>query len=444
MESLTGTSTSTGTVGGEYHALLARHDAMRLRNRLLSPRRSAEPDLPGPARYDGAADQRLITEYLDLVTPFGELIEHLYAEMFRRRPYLRSLFPASMDFQRAHLARIFRYLIENLHDPDEVAALFTRLGRDHRKLGVRPVHYRTFEAALRVALRRTAGGRWTDAVEAAWVRMLRFAVAAMVEGAEATLAEPPYWQATVTAHELRRPDLAVLRVRPHEPYPYRAGQYAAVESPLLPQAWRPYSLACAPRPEGELELHVRQTCEGGVSEALVTRTLVGDVLRLGPANGTMTLDDDALGRDLLLVAGGTGWAPVKALVEELAGRRPGGAGRPVRAAQERRRVQLFLGARSRDELYDARVLADWADCRPWLRVVTVLDEGAAAGAYGPVAEAVARHGDWSGHLAYVSGPPAMVGATVSRLTGAGLPADRIRHDPLLDAGGIRPRPAVAR
>lgn len=149
MESL------TGTVGGEYHALLARHDAMRLRNRLLSPRRSAEPDLSGPARYDGAADQRLITQYLDLVTPFGELIEHLYAEMFRRRPYLRSLFPASMDFQRAHLARTFRYLIENLHDPDEVAALFTRLGRDHRKLGVRPVHYRTFEAALRVALRRT-------------------------------------------------------------------------------------------------------------------------------------------------------------------------------------------------------------------------------------------------------------------------------------------------
>lgn len=317
MESL------TGTVGGEYHALLARHDAMRLRNRLLSPRRSAEPDLSRPARYDGAADQRLITQYLDLVTPFGELIEHLYAEMFRRRPYLRSLFPASMDFQRAHLARIFRYLIENLHDPDEVAALFTRLGRDHRKLGVRPVHYRTFEAALRVALRRTAGSRWTDAVEAAWVRMLRFAVAAMVEGAEATLAEPPYWQATVTAHELRRPDLAVLRVRPHEPYPYRAGQYAAVESPLLPQAWRPYSLARAPRPEAELELHVRQTCEGGVSEALVTRTLVGDVLRLGPANGTMTLDDDALDRDLLLVAGGTGWAPVKALVEELAGRRPG-------------------------------------------------------------------------------------------------------------------------
>ncbi|MEU3990610.1 globin domain-containing protein [Streptomyces platensis] len=422
----------TGTVGNEYHALLARHDAMRLRRRMLGQDRAPEPDSARAVPYDGAADQRLIVRYLPLVTPFDELIGRLYDEMFARWPSLRRLFPASMDFQQSHLARAFRYLIENLDRPDEVAAFFTRLGRDHRKLGVRPVHYETFEAALCVALRKSAGPGWSDAAERAWVRMLRFAVAAMVDGAEATLAEPAYWRGTVVGHELRRPDLAVLRVRTDEPYPYRAGQYAAVESPLLPQAWRQYSLACAPRPVRELEFHVRQTGAGGVSEALVAHTRVGDTLRLGPAQGTMTLDDDPA-RELLMVAGGTGWAPVKALLEELAGRRGGGGGPALPAVREPRGVQLFLGARSRDDLYDAGALARWAERHRWLHVVPVLDEGAGGGGRGPVAEAVARRGGWSGRLAFVSGPPAMVGATLARLTAAGLPAGQIRYDPVLDS-----------
>ena len=47
-----------------------------------------------------------------------------------------------------------------------------------------------------------------------------------------------------------------------------------------------------------------------------------------------------------------------------------------------------------------------------------------------VIETMAGHGDWSGHVAYVSGPPALVTAAVRRLAGLGLPADRIRHDPV--------------
>ncbi|WP_274917774.1 globin domain-containing protein [Streptomyces sp. WZ-12] len=440
-------SATPGTVGGEYHALLARHDAKRLRQRILGQGPAPGPALT-PASYNGAADQRLITQYLDLVTPFGDLIAYLYDEMFARWPYLRSLFPESMEFQRAHLARAFWYLIENLHRPGEVALYFRQLGHDHRKLGVRPAHYEAFEASLCAALRRAAGPRWAEAVEQAWVRMLRFAVASMVEGADAALAEPPCWQATVTSHALRRPDLAVLRVRMHEPYRYRAGQYAAVASPLMPQAWRHYSLASAPGPDGEVEFHVRQTSPGGVSEALVSRTGVGDVLRIGAAHGTMTLPPEERVHDLLMVAGGTGWAPIKALLEEWAGRRGGAGGLSVRPAGS---VQLFVGARSRTELYDAGALAQLAARHGQLRVVRVLDEDAAPDAggslaeYGPLAEAVAREAQWSGRLAFVSGPAAMVGATVSRLTAAGMPADQIRHDPLPDvlprATGDVPAPA---
>ncbi|MBX7553278.1 globin domain-containing protein [Streptomyces sp. NPDC004232] len=420
-----------GDAYDEYHALLARQDAMRLRQQLRSPARQPSVASAGPREagraYDGSADRRTITRYLPLVTPFSDLIAHLYEAMFERHPYLRGLFPDSMEFQQAHLERAFWYLIEHLDRPDEVAAFCARLGRDHRKLGVRPVHYEVFEAALAEALHRSAGERWTEELERAWLRMLRFAVEAMVGAADEALAEPPYWNGTVTDHQLRRPDLAVLRVRTAEPFPHRAGQYAHLQSPLLPHTWRPYSLACAPRPDGELEFHIRRTGPGGVSEALVAHTRVGDPLRLGPAQGSMTLDD-RLTRDVLIVAGGTGWATAKALLDELAVRRSHG-----------RRTHLFLGARTLQDLYDTAALAELEKCLPWLRVVPVIGEGPGTAAEdGSVADAVARHGDWSGHLAYVSGPPSMVTATVRRLTAMNLPADRIRHDPV---GGTVPLPS---
>ncbi|MEV6977134.1 globin domain-containing protein [Kitasatospora sp. NPDC093806] len=435
----------------EYDRLIARHHAMRLRRQILAP----APSFPDPSAaprtapvpvggalgtggagdYDGAADQRLILRSLGLVTPFADLIDHLYAFMFRRRPYLRSLFPESMEFQQAHLERMFDYLIEHLHDPGRLAATLAQLGRDHRKLGVRPVHYEAFEEALREAIRHRAGSGWSTDLEDAWVRMLRFAVRSMVAGAESALTEPPYWQAVVVGHERRRPDLAVLRVRTGEPYPYRAGQYGTVEHPLLPHTWRQYSMGCAPRADNELEFHVRRTGPGGVSEALVGRTAVGDRLRLGPPRGSLMPEDDT--RDLLLVAGGTGLAPMKAIVEELVEHRPRG-----------RRVHLFVGARARADLYDWPALAELGGRKPWLELIPVADDAAPGGAGpggpggpgGRLAEAVSRAGDWSQHLACVSGPAGLVDEVRTRLVAGGLPSGRIHHDPVL--GRIHRGPAL--
>lgn len=423
--------TPGGVKGDDYHALLARQDAMRLRDRLLAPGRSASPPRASCSGYDGAADQEVIVRNLALVSPFGDLIAHLYDALFERHPYLRQLFPDSMEFQQGHLERAFWYLIEHLHQPEEVTAFCARLGRDHRKLGVRPVHYETFESALAEALYRSSRGALSKEVEQAWRRMVRFAASAMVAGSDNSLAEPAAWTGTVTSHQLRRPDLAVLRVRTAEPYPYRPGQYARLESPLLPHTWRPYSIACARAPEGELEFHVRRAGPGGVSDALTLRTRVGDTLRLGPAQGAMTLDDDP-SRDVLIVAGGTGWATARPLLEDLAARRVPG-----------RTVHLFLGARTAEDLYDAPALARLEARCPRLRVIPVIGEDSGASGEGSLVEAVSRRGTWAGHVAYVSGPPAMVTAVVWRLSGLGLPADRIRHDPV--AGTVplpsRPHPA---
>ncbi|KJS56500.1 hypothetical protein VM98_06770 [Streptomyces rubellomurinus subsp. indigoferus] len=390
----------------EYDRLIARHHAMRLRRQLLGPTPQSGPT-PAPSDYPGGADQRLIRRDLPLVAPLAALIDHLYAEMFRRRPYLRPLFPASMEFQQAHLERTFQHFIDHLDRPAELDRRLRRLGRDHRKLGVRPVHYEAFEEALCAAIRHRAGARWSEELEAAWVRMIRFAVTAMVAGADSALTEPPYWHAVVTGHERRRPDLAVLRVRTGEPYPYRAGQYGTVEHPLLPHTWRQYSMGCAPRGDNEVEFHVRRTGPGGVSAALVEHTAVGERLRLGPPRGSLLPDEDT--RDLLLVAGGTGLAPMKAIVEQQAVHRPPG-----------RRVHLFVGARDRGDLYDWSAIAELGLHKPWLTIDPVTS--------GQLAEAVSRAGDWRRHLACVSGPAGMVAAVRTGLLAAGMPPAQVRYD----------------
>ncbi len=81
-----------------------------------------------------------------------------------------------------------------------------------------------------------------------------------------------------------------------------------------PRAWRPYSIANAPRRGGLIELHVRAVPGGLVSNTLVHHSVTGDCVLLGAAAGAMTLADSD--RDLLCVAGGTGLAPIKAIIEQ--------------------------------------------------------------------------------------------------------------------------------
>ncbi|WP_149563369.1 globin domain-containing protein [Streptomyces cacaoi] len=428
---------------GAYHTLLARHDAMRLRRRLLSPGGAPEETGTGAASpasdeaYDGTADQHTILRTLDLVAPFDQLITRLYEALFARHPALRSLFPASMEFQQAHLARALWYLVEHLDRPETIAERFEQLGRDHRKLGVRPAQYAAFEAALCEALRARAGERWTPELEEAWVRMLRCGVRAMVRGADSALREPASWRATVTRHQLLTPGLAVLRARPHETYRYRPGQHATVESARLPHAWRPYHLAGAPRADGEVEFHIRMTGPGGVSEALVEHTAAGDEIRLGPPKGALALGDTAGHGELLLVAWDTGWAAAKALLHQL-DQQPA----EPRQTAARPPVRLLLGADEPSGPYDREYVAGFAEARPWLTVVPVSAGAPGEGRYDRLARAATRSGGPAPGRALLAGPPAMVRAVASALTRAGLPAERLCHDPLPPGlhAGARPAP----
>ncbi|MFF9348752.1 globin domain-containing protein [Streptomyces sp. NPDC014734] len=411
------------TPSEDYHALLARHDAMRLRRRILSPAGTeAEPWSAQPPRtYDGTADQRLIGDCLALVGPLDGLIAELYRALFDRHPYLRSLFPESMAFQQAHLAEIFRYLIGNLHRTDDMIDTFAQLGRDHRKLGVRPAHFEAFEAALIEALRLRAGHRWSDELENAWLRMLRLAVSAMVRGADEAIAEPPSWDATVTSHELRSPDLAVLTVRPHQPYAFTAGQYASVESPLLEQAWRPYYLARAPHPDGDLEFHVHARGAGGVSDALVHRTREGDTVRVGAPRGALALPRHTPSAEVLLIASGTGWAAMKSLLQQVDAER-----------SRAHRVRLLLDGGAGGGMYDSAYLEAFRRGRPWLTVLPTgpfTDQGLRTLCGGPAR----GRGEASGQHVFLALAPEVsssdpTGAVAARLAAAGVPAACVHHD----------------
>jgi NAD(P)H-flavin reductase len=221
----------------------------------------------------------------------------------------------------------------------------------------------------------------------------------------------------VIEHDLRRADLAVLRLRPYLPMPYRPGQYARFEVPAVPGVWRPYSPAGAPHRDDLIELHVRAKTRNGVSGTLVHDTRPGDRIRVTRAEGDMTVPAEP-GRGILMIAGDTGVAPMKAMLAELA------------ATGDTRQAVLFWGVRDLTELYDIDDLNALVAQMPHATVVPVVAEGD-PGRYpsGLVTDAVAAYGEWSRHEIYLAGPPLMIAGTAAALERLGVPAARIHHDP---------------
>ena len=371
-------------------------------------------------------DPYLLEETLQLIERRADhAISYFYAMLFLLRPDIREMFPVAMDTQRDRLFRALTAAVRGLRGPDHAAELLAQLGRDHRKYGVQPDHYDALGQALLSALRKYAEEVWVPELEQAWVRCYSYMAAAMIAGAESPAAreQPAFWEAEIVAHERRALDIAVLVLRTDRPYPYRAGQYASIETPYRPRMWRTFSLATAPLDaEGEhyLELHVRAIDGGWVSGPLVWRAQTGDRLRLGPPMGDLSMDESS-DRDVLAIAGGTGLAPIKAIIEH------------ATSWNRSRRVTLFFGVNRTQELYDLAALHRLAMRHRWLRVIPcVSDDPSYAGERGLLADVVSRHGPipdgWVDHDVLLCGSPAMVRGTIRRLREMGVRDERIRFD----------------
>jgi NAD(P)H-flavin reductase/hemoglobin-like flavoprotein len=346
--------------------------------------------------------------------------EYFYARLFTRTPGVRAMFPATMTAHRERMFAAFSRLIWTLDAEPEHSNLLAQLGRDHRRFGVLSKHYEPFLAAMRDTIEHCLGANWTAETSSAWRAALDSVAARMQAAAAAAQDSPAWWVAEIVSHELRSPGVAVVRLRTEQQLPYQAGQYVQVQVTRWPRTWRPYSVATAPRPHGLLELHVRAVPGGLVSNTLVHHSDVGDCVLLGAAEGAMTLT--ASDRDLLCLAGGTGLAPIKAIIEH--------AITAAKATRRARKITLFVGARQEFDLYDLEDLQLLEAACPSLRVIPVLSEQPGyTGLTGTLSDAVSVQGLCENTEAYVCGPAAMVRHTRAALAGY-VPADRIRYDPL--------------
>jgi NAD(P)H-flavin reductase/hemoglobin-like flavoprotein len=389
---------------------------------------TAAHDEDRPAHEGDASefDARLVKEAFSILTENAEAaMEHFYARLFVRYPEIRSMFPHAMH---DHMERVFAALtriVWAIDNPDSLTAYLSQLGLAHRKFGVKERHYEPFITVLAETVRHFSGPGWTTQTQAAFQAALGRAASVMLAAAERDAAQQPsWWVGEVVQHDRRRPDLAVLTIRPDQPLRYTPGQYLAVQVPRWPRVWRNFSIANAPRENGLIDLHVRGVRGGMVSGSLVHNTRPGDTLLLGQACGAMTASAGQ-DRDLLCIAGGTGLAPIKAIIEGVIN-----TSQPGR----RRKIVLYFGARTEEDLYDLpdlRVL-EWIYSR--LTVIPVVSHQADfEGVKGMLPYVAAHYASCEESEIFVSGPDAMVRQTAALLEGRVQDA-QIRYDPPDSAG----------
>lgn len=354
---------------------------------------------------------RVVEPHIDGVS------KYFYGMLFALAPETRDLFPANMETQRSRLLRALVHIVQMVDQPATLVPFLRQLGRDHRKFGVITTHYQAVGSALISAIAKYAGDDWTPAVEKAWGEAYSLISTTMLEAA-ANDDGPAWWNATVLEHTRLSWDLAIVRVQVDHPVPYRPGQYLSVEVPQRPRLWRYLTPATAPREDGVLEFHVRGVPDGWVSRAIVGHTQLGDTWRLGPPMGRLPVAKTSP-RDLLLIAGGTGVAPMRSILDEMA------------QNSDNPKVDLFFGGRTAEDLYDLDNLRHLAATNSWLNVVPVLESEPTVGGVerGTLAEAVTRYGAWPERDVLVCGSPAMIRATVSRMLVAGTSLERIKYDP---------------
>ncbi|MBP6776685.1 MAG: CDP-6-deoxy-delta-3,4-glucoseen reductase [Piscinibacter sp.] len=228
----------------------------------------------------------------------------------------------------------------------------------------------------------------------------------------------------VTTLTRAAPDVAIVQLQlpANEVFRYRAGQY--VEFLLRDGSRRSYSIANAPHTQTAapgIELHIRHMPGGKFTDHVFGAMQAKEILRLeGPFGSFFVRDDSDL--PMVLLASGTGFAPVKAIIDHL------------EHLGSTRAAAFYWGCRTRADLYQL----DWAQAAaarlPWLAFVPVLSEprpeDAWSGRTGLVHHAVmADLPDLSDHQVYACGAPAMVDAAQRDFVArCGLPADEFYAD----------------
>lgn len=223
-------------------------------------------------------------------------------------------------------------------------------------------------------------------------------------------------------HDVMR---VMLRLPAVEPLRFQPGQYLDV---LLDSGRRrSFSIASPPHDSDLIELHVRLARGGGFTEWLFNEARVGALLKIEGPIGQFVYQETE--RPMLLIAGGTGFAPLKSIMRHVLERRL------LSLPRAARKMRLFWGARRVEDLYERKTVAAWTAKHAEIEFVPVLshelaDSAAAASAErGLVHEAVLRAQlELAAHDIYAAGPPAMIEAIRSSFPAAGAAVEHLYFD----------------
>jgi len=237
------------------------------------------------------------------------------------------------------------------------------------------------------------------------------------------------WSATVEQMQRLAPDVmqVMLRLEGSERIAFYAGQYINIL--LEDGAKRAFSFATAPAVNDRIELHIRRIPGGRYTTQVFERMRTGDRVRFEGPLGSFFLREDSE-KPMIFVAGSTGFAPVKSMLEYAFSR------------DVKRRMILYWGVRRPADLYLGELPAKWAREHANFDFVPVIShpapEDAWQGRTGLVHEAIlADFGDLSGYQVYACGSAAMVEAAHPAFKAKGLGQD----DCFSDAFRLAPRAA---
>ncbi|BEV73388.1 MULTISPECIES: CDP-6-deoxy-delta-3,4-glucoseen reductase [unclassified Paludibacterium] len=217
-------------------------------------------------------------------------------------------------------------------------------------------------------------------------------------------------------------DVAVLRLKlpVSERLQFMAGQY--IDILMKDGKSRSFSIANAPHDDAFIELHIRHQPGGSFSEYVFNQMKEREIMRFKGPMGSFFLREDS-DKPIILVASGTGFAPIKGIVEH------------ALFTGSQRPMVLYWGARTKPDLYMASLAEQWQAAHPDLfRFVPVLSEArvedAWTGRTGFVHQAVLDDfADLSGHQVYACGVPVMVEAAHrSFIAERGLPESEFFSD----------------
>lgn len=204
-----------------------------------------------------------------------------------------------------------------------------------------------------------------------------------------------------------------LQLPASEKLQFKAGQY--IEFILKDGARRAFSIANAPHDDAFIELHLRKVAGGQFTEFVFNELADKAILRIEAPFGSFYVRDTA--KPMIFVAGGTGFAPIKGMIEHLI------------FSGNQHQIYLYRGAKNSDDLYMHEMCEKWAEMLPNFQYVPVLSGENWAGRTGLVHQAVLDDfADLSGFEAYVCGAPGMVDVAQQTFTAQGLPPEAFFAD----------------